>query len=309
MQIHRHWQNIAEQGGRVGASLAMGNFDGVHLGHQSVINAARGNGPLGVITFEPHPRQYFAPSAPAFRLMNATSRAHELTKLGVEHLYELPFDAQMANFSAFDFAKTVLADGLGIRHITVGADFCFGKDRLGRADDLRRFGDELGFGVTIADLIALKGAEISSTAIRAALTQGDPAKAAQLLGHWHAIEGEVVHGAKRGRELGYPTANMNLTGLHLPRIGVYAVLVDILTGPQQGRYKGAASLGVRPMFGDNTPNLETFIFDFDGDLYGHHLSVSFVAYLRPELKFDGLQALLDHMAADCQRARDLLADL
>jgi riboflavin kinase/FMN adenylyltransferase len=241
--------------------------------------------------------------------MNAEARAHELEKLGVEHLYELPFDAAMANFSAQDFAKAVLVGGLGVRHITVGADFCFGKDRLGRADDLRRFGTDMGFGVTIADLIDLDGTAISSTAIRAALTAGDPAKAATLLGHWHAIEGEVVHGAKRGRELGYPTANMNLAGLHLPCIGVYAVLVDILTGPQQGRYKGAASLGVRPMFGENMPNLETFIFDFDGDLYGHHLSVSLVEYLRPELKFDGLQALLDHMAADCLRARDILAPL
>lgn len=305
MQIHRHWQNNAERG----TSVAMGNFDGVHLGHQSVIKAAQRHGPLGVITFEPHPRQYFAPSAPAFRLMNAEARAYELAKLGVEHLYELAFDAQMANLSAYDFAKTVLIDGLGIGHITVGADFCFGKGRVGRADDLRRFGAEMGFGVTIADLIDFAGAEISSTAIRAALTQGDPATAARLLGHWHAIEGEVVHGAKRGREFGYPTANMNLAGLHLPRIGVYAVLVDILTGPQIGRYKGAASLGVRPMFGENMPNLETFIFDFDGDLYGHHLSVSLVEYLRPEMKFDGLQALLDHMAADCLRARDILAPL
>lgn len=287
----------------------MGNFDGVHLGHQSVINAARPHGPLGVITFEPHPRQYFAPAAPAFRLMNAEARAYELAKLGVEHLYELPFDTAMANLSAHDFAKNVLSDGLGIGHITVGADFCFGKDRQGRTEDLRSFGDDLGFGVTIADLIALDGAEISSTAIRAALSAGDPATAARLLGHWHAIEGEVVHGAKRGREFGYPTANMNLTGLHLPRIGVYAVLIDILTGPQMGRYKGAASLGVRPMFGENMPNLETFIFDFDGDLYGHHLSVSLVDYLRPELKFDGLQAFLDHMAADCLRARDILAPL
>ena len=305
MQIHRHWHNIA----KTGASVAMGNFDGVHLGHQSVINAARPHGPLGVITFEPHPRQYFAPSGPAFRLMNAEARAHELAKLGVEHLYELPFDAMMASFTAPDFAKTVLVDGLGIRHVTVGADFCFGKGRLGHADDLRRFGADMGFGVTIADLMDHDGKAISSTAIRAALTDGDPAKAATLLGHWHAIEGEVVHGAKRGREFGYPTANMNLTGLHLPRIGVYAVLVDILTGPQKGRYKGAASLGVRPMFGENMPNLETFIFDFDGDLYGHHLSVSLVEYLRPELKFDGLQALLDHMAADCLRARDILAPL
>ena len=303
MQIHRHWKN----GDAPGASVALGNFDGVHLGHRAVIDQARGLGSLGVVTFEPHPRQFFAPEAAPFRLMNAPARAHELAKLGVEHLFELPFGAEMAAFSPEGFAKTVLRDGLGVAHVTVGQDFCFGKNRQGRAQDLRDLGAELGFGVTIAELVDLEGQAISSTAIRAALTEGQPARAAAMLGHWHAIEGEVIHGAKRGREFGYPTANMNLPGLHLPRIGVYAVLVDILTGPQQGRYKGAASLGVRPMFGENTPNLETFIFDFDGDLYGHHLSVSLVEYLRPELKFDGLQALLDHMAADCQRARVILA--
>ena len=125
-----------------------------------------------------------------------------------------------------------------------------------------------------------------------------------MLGHWHRIEGEVIHGEKRGRELGYPTANMALDGLHLPRFGVYAVLVDVLTGPQAGSYMGAASLGVRPMFGVNTPNLETFLFDFKGDLYGHHLSVALVDFLRPELKFDGLPALITQMDADCHKARD-----
>ncbi len=292
-----------------GASVAMGNFDGVHLGHQAVIDMARPHGPLGIITFEPHPREYFAPNAPAFRLMNAESRAHQLEKLGVQHLYQLLFDAEMAALTPRDFAQSVLVDAFGIAHVTVGADFCFGKGRLGRAADLVALGAELGFGVTIAELIDHDGTEISSTAIRAALADGDPARARAMLGHWHAIEGEVIHGAKRGRELGYPTANMALNGLHLPRIGVYAVLVDILTGPQIGRYHGAASLGVRPMFGENTPNLETFIFDFDGDLYGHHLSISLVNYIRPEMKFDGLSALMDHMAADCLRARNVLAAL
>jgi riboflavin kinase / FMN adenylyltransferase len=149
------------------------------------------------------------------------------------------------------------------------------------------------------------GAEISSTQIRSALTEGRPRDAAAMLGHWHRIEGEVLHGEKRGRELGYPTANMAMEGLHLPRFGVYAVLVDVLTGPQAGSYQGAASLGVRPMFGVNTPNLETFLFDFKGDLYGQHLSVALVDYLRPELKFDGLPALITQMDADCAKARDL----
>jgi riboflavin kinase/FMN adenylyltransferase len=166
----------------------------------------------------------------------------------------------------------------------------------------------MGFDVTIADLVTSSGVEVSSTAIRAALAEGRPRDAAAMLGHWHRIEGEVIHGEKRGRELGYPTANMSMGGLHLPRLGVYAVKVDILTGPQAGAYTGAASLGVRPQFGgDKLPNLETFLFDFTGDLYGHHLSVALVDYLRPEMKFDGLQGLLDQMAADCMQARDILA--
>jgi riboflavin kinase/FMN adenylyltransferase len=136
---------------------------------------------------------------------------------------------------------------------------------------------------------------------------GNPREAAAMLGHWHRIEGEVIHGEKRGRELGYPTANMSVAGLHLPRFGVYAVKVDVLSGPQAGSYLGAASLGVRPQFGGAVPNLETFLFDFKGDLYGHHLSVALVDYLRPEMKFDGLQGLLDQMAADCDKARGILA--
>lgn len=293
-----------------GASIAMGNFDGVHLGHQAVLTRTRRPGvPLGVLTFEPHPREFFSKDAPSFRLMNAESRAHRLEKLGVDLLYELPFDARLAGMEPEVFAREVLAEGLGIAHVTVGADFCFGKGRRGTAQDLHSFGARFGFGVTITELVDLGGQEISSTAIRAALSEGRPRDAARMMGHWHRIDGEVIHGEKRGRELGYPTANMGVEGLHLPRLGVYAVKVDVLTGPQAGSYGGAASLGVRPMFGTNTPNLETFLFDFAGNLYGQHLSVAFVDYLRPELKFDGLPALMDQMAADCDRARAILAAL
>ena len=287
----------------------MGNFDGLHLGHRSVIGLARGPAPLGIVTFEPHPREYFAPDAPPFRLMNAEARANRLAKLGVDQLYQLPFDATLAGLTPDEFARDVLADGLGVSHVVVGADFCFGKGRKGRAADLAALGQMLGFRTTIAPLIRQGEREISSTAIRAALTEGRPRDAAAMLGHWHRIEGEVLHGEKRGRELGYPTANMSLAGLHLPRFGVYAVLVDILTGPQAGSYHGAASLGVRPMFGVNTPNLETYLLDFKGDLYGQHLSVALVEFLRPELKFDGLPGLITQMAADCDRARAILSAL
>jgi riboflavin kinase / FMN adenylyltransferase len=307
MQVHRHWQGLKPTAR--GASVAMGNFDGVHLGHQAVIDLARPHGPLGIITFEPHPREFFAPNAPAFRLMNTETRANRLAKLGVEQLYQLPFDAQMASLTPEDFARQVLSEGLGVAHVVVGADFCFGKGRSGKAADLQALGAKYGFGVTVAPLVKIGATEISSTAIRTALAEGRPREAKDMLGHWHRIDGEVIHGEKRGRELGYPTANMSVNGLHLPRLGVYAVKIDVLTGAQAGSYLGASSLGVRPMFGENKPNLETFIFNFAGDLYGHHVSVGLIDYLRPEMKFDGLPGLLTQMAQDCDQARKILAAL
>lgn len=295
-----------------GASVAIGNFDGVHIGHQSVIRLARDSAPeapLGVLTFEPHPRQFFAPDAPPFRLMSRDARAHRLQKLGVERLYELNFNAALAGLTPDAFAREVLARGLGLAHVVVGADFCFGKARAGSSDDLVRLGAELGFGVTVAPLLEEGPHVVSSSAIRAALTEGRPRDAAAMLGHWHRIEGQVVGGEQRGRELGFPTANISIEGLHRPAFGVYAVLVDVLDGPSAGSYRGAASLGIRPMFGGNVPNLETFLFDFSGDLYGATLSVALVDYLRPEATFDGLDALIAQMQADCDRARGLLAAL
>ncbi|AZL59728.1 bifunctional riboflavin kinase/FAD synthetase [Tabrizicola piscis] len=307
MQQHYQWHGL-DPSSR-GASVAMGNFDGIHRGHQAVIDLARGPAPLGIVTFEPHPRQYFAPDAPPFRLMNAEARANRLARLGVDHLFQLPFDAALAALTPEEFVQQVLADGLGVSHVVVGADFCFGKGRRGTAADLISLCDARDIRTTISPLITHDLAEISSTNIRRALAEGRPRDAAAMLGHWHRIEGEVIHGEKRGRELGYPTANMSMDGLHLPRFGVYAVLVDILTGPQKGTHHGAASLGVRPMFGENRPNLETFLFDFKGDLYGQHLSVALVEFLRPELKFDGLPALITQMDADCTTARDILSRL
>jgi riboflavin kinase/FMN adenylyltransferase len=305
MQQHFQWHGLDPS--TRGASVAMGNFDGIHRGHQSVIDLARGHGPLGIVTFEPHPRQFFAPETPSFRLMNAEARANRLARLGVEHLFQLPFDADLAGLSPEGFVDQVLHQGLGVAHVVVGADFCFGKGRKGTAQDLATLCAARGIRTTIAPLVTDAGAEISSTNIRHALTEGRPRDAAAMLGHWHRIEGAVLHGDKRGRDLGYPTANMSVDGLHLPKLGVYAVLVDILTGPQTGSHHGVASLGVRPMFGTNRPNLETFIFDFKGNLYGQHLSIALVDYLRPEMKFDGLPALITQMDADSAKARAILA--
>lgn len=312
MRIVRDYSFVAPEDR--GASAAIGNFDGVHLGHQSVIDMARSQAqaigaPLGLVTFEPHPRQYFAPDAPAFRLMGREARANRLAKLGVERLYELNFNAALAGLSPRDFAQDVIADGLGLKHVVVGADFCFGKGRSGTAQDLQAFGAEMGFGVTIATLLSGSAGEVSSTAIRTALAEGRPRDAATMLGHWHRIEGEIIGGEQRGRQLGYPTANMSIDGLHPPRFGVYAVLIDILNGPHAGQYHGAASIGVRPMFNGERPNLETFIFDFSGDLYGADASVALIDYLRPEARFDGLPALIAQMDADCAKARSILAAL
>lgn len=297
-----------------GASAAIGNFDGVHRGHQYVIGLARDAGqdaaaPLGVVTFEPHPRQVFQPDAPPFRLMGREARASRLEKIGVERLFELNFNENLAGLTPRAFAQQILHEALGLRHVVVGADFCFGKGRTGNARDLKAFGEEFGFGVTVAPLMQENGFEVSSTAIRQALSDGKPEAAAEMLGHWHRIEGIVIGGEQRGRELGYPTANMGIDGLHPPKFGVYAVLVDVVDGPHKGQYKGAASMGVRPMFGDNKPNLESFLFDFSGDLYGATLSVALVSYLRTEEKFDGLEALVNQMDADCQRAREILGRL
>lgn len=312
MRIIRDYTYVA-QADR-GASVAIGNFDGVHLGHRAVIDiaakaGARINAPLGVLTFDPHPREYFAPSAAPFRLMSPAAKATRLEKIGVERLYQINFNAALAALTPEEFAAKVIRDGLGLKHVVVGEDFCFGAKRAGTSADLQAFGEDMGFGVTIAQLLEGADGHVSSTRIRQALAEGRARDAAGMLGHWHRIEGEVIGGEQRGRELGYPTANMSIDGLHPPAFGVYAVLVDVQDGPHKGSYHGAASMGVRPMFGENKANLETFIFDFKGDLYGSTLSVALVEYLRPEEKFDGLDALITQMDADCARARAILSAL
>jgi len=310
MQIISDYQFVT--GSDRGATAAIGNFDGVHLGHRSVIELARTavpDAPLGIVTFDPHPREYFAPKSPAFRLMSPAARASRLAKVGVEKLYQLHFNTALASLSPFDFAQKVLHDGLGLKHVVVGADFCFGAQRAGKATDLQEFAAQLGFGVTVAPLIEQSENTISSTAIRRALSDARPRDAAAMLGHWHRIEGPVIGGEQRGRELGYPTANMSIDSLHPPAFGVYAVLADVLDGPHKGSYHGVASMGIRPMFGENKPNLETFIFDFKGDLYGATISIALVEHLRGEEKFDSLEALITQMDADSLQARAILAAL
>ena len=308
--MHRHTSLTVPDDHR-GAAVALGNFDGVHLGHQSVIALARAaageiDAPLGVITFEPHPRSFFAPDGPAFRLMNAETRANRLSKLGVRELYELPFDGAMAGMGAETFVEDVLVGALGVRHLVIGADFRFGKGRAGDTAMLVEAGRDHGFGVTVAPLVSDSGTDVSSTAIRAALADGRPRDAARMLGHWHRIDGVVSKGDQRGRTLGIPTANLTMEGLHLPKFGVYAVWFDVFDGRHQGEYRGAASLGIRPTFGVNAPNIETYIMDFDGDLYGAHVSVALVEFLREELAFDDIDALVTQMQDDIRQAAGVL---
>ena len=309
MRTVRDFRNVPDE--IRGSTASIGNFDGVHLGHLQVIkgakdSAARRGTKLAVVTFEPHPRQHFAPNAPPFRLMNPEAKARRLETIGVELMFELPFDQSLAGLSAAEFSRDVLADGLGIRCAVVGEDFRFGNGRSGDAGQLTDHGAEFGFDTCIVPIAGGDGRRWSSTSVRSALSEGRTADAAGILGHWHRIEGQVLPGERRGRTLGFPTANISLENLHPPRFGVYAVFVDVLTGEHSGRYEGSASIGVRPTFGGVSPNLEVFILDFAGDIYGESISVALVEFQRPEEVFPSADELIRQMALDCDRSREVL---
>ena len=289
--------------------MAIGAFDGVHRGHQAVIAEARAaaerlGAPLGVVSFDPHPRRWFQPDAEPFRLMSTDQMARALAGQGVQRLYLLPFDAEMAALSDADFARKVLADGLGVRHAAVGFDFTFGKGRSGSPEALRRYGETLGFSVSaVPRHDGLDGLKLSSSAVRAVLKAGDIAGAAAILGRPFAIEGEVIHGDKRGRTIGVPTLNVALGDYVRPAYGVYATRTRLADGRI---VDGVASLGVRPMFQLETPLLEVWLLDFAGDLYGQMVETVLVAFLRGEARFDGLEALKAQIDLDAAQARDIL---
>ena len=297
-----------------GAVLAIGNFDGVHLGHQQVIADARAlaaakNAPLGVMLFDPHPQQFFAPDAPPFRLTRLVTRAALLANLGVDFTLALPFDATMAACEAEDFISDILLAQLGVSAVCVGYDFCFGKGRRGNFAMLQDIGGEMGFETfaTEAVLQPDSTSPFSSSAIRNFLRDGDPEQAAQLMGHAFAIEAEVQKGDQRGRTIGFATANMPLHDYVLPKFGVYAVSAEVLDGAFAGQtLEGVANLGMRPTVGTDKPRLESHFFDFEGDLYGANLRVSLLHFIRPEQKFDGLDALKAQISMDSDQAREML---
>lgn len=295
-----------------GASLALGNFDGLHAGHRAVIERARTaavrlNAPLGVATFEPPPRRFFQPDAPPFRLMTPLRREIALEAIGVDTCCLLRFDAAMAAMTDREFVAQVLRDQLGARAVTVGFDFRFGKGRSGDAEGLKRLGDEMGFETQIVQEVASDGEKVSSTRIREQIERGDVASAAIGLQTWWIVDAIVEHGEKRGRTLGFPTANMQLGEIVHPAHGVYAVWAR-LDGEVEWR-PGVASFGRTPTTGMRDPLLEVVIFDFAGDLYGRRVHTAFAAFLRPEARFDSLDALVAQMNKDASSARTILAGL
>ncbi|MEL6724264.1 MAG: riboflavin biosynthesis protein RibF [Pseudomonadota bacterium] len=303
MTVIAHYRDVPDAAR--GFSIALGNFDGVHAGHRAVIEgAASAAGPLGVATFEPPPRAFFRPDDPPFRIYRPDRRNTRLAELGAKAIFELPFNADMAAMTDEVFARDVLKDGIGASHVTVGFDFRFGRGRMGDAGRLASLGRALGFGVTIIEKIEALGAKASSTAIREALIAGAPEKAAEILGHDWVVDGLVEHGEKRGRTIGFPTANLHLGELIHPRHGVYAVRARI-AGETDWR-SGVANFGRTPTTGIRDPLLETFIFDFEGDLYGQHLEVALVRFLRPELKFESLELMISQMQLDVAETKSVL---
>ncbi len=305
MQMIRDWRGVPAA--LRGATVALGNFDGVHLGHAQVVrsaHAARPDARLAVLTFEPHPRELFRPDDPPFRLTLSAARAEALAALGVETVFELEFNYDFSMMSAEDFVTKVLAEGLAAAHLACGPDFAFGHRKGGDVAFLAARAEALGIGLSVPPPLADEEGPLSSTRIRRALQDGYPDRANAALGRAWAIRGVVVHGDARGRTIGFPTANIAL-GRHLePARGVYAVVATLPDGRQ---VKGVANIGRRPTVNEGPESrLEVNLFDFDEDLYGQELSVALHAYLRGEQRFSGLEALKAQIGVDAGEARGIL---
>ncbi|BAT58934.1 riboflavin biosynthesis protein RibF [Variibacter gotjawalensis] len=290
-----------------GAVVAIGNFDGVHRGHRAVIDAARALGatlkaPAVVLTFDPHPRVFFRPDVPMFRLTDGNTELQVLAATGLDGAIVLTFDKAFASLTAEEFVRDILVKHLAIHGAVVGYDFHFGKGRGGSPDFLIAQGKEHGFAVEVVAQQRAGGQTFSSTEIRTALSDGRIADANAMLGYTWFVSGVVQHGEKRGRDLGFPTANLKLDPACGLRHGIYAVRVTI-----DGKtHDGVASFGRRPTFDNGAPLLETYIFDFSGDLYGKTIDVAFAGWIRPELKFNGLDPLIVQMKDDVAKARAIL---
>jgi riboflavin kinase/FMN adenylyltransferase len=289
------------------AVVAIGNFDGVHRGHRSVIELAQRRAkaagrPAAVLTLEPHPRSYFRADEKLFRLSDETQKLRLLAATGVDGAVVLTFNAALASLPAEQFVSQILVERLAVSGVAIGFDFHFGQGRGGSPAFLKDAGARYGFPVDVAPPLEDEGRPVSSGTIRAALEAGRVVEAAELLGYPWFVSGEVIHGEKRGRDLGFPTANLKLDPACGLKHGIYAVRVGI----GDKRYDGVASFGRRPTFDNGAPLLETFLFDFSGDLYGKTIDVALIGWIRPEEKFDGIDALVEQMKVDSDRARDAL---
>ncbi len=308
MDIVRFWRDVPAK--LKGAALAIGNFDGVHRGHQEVLNAAikiaREEGRRsGAVVFEPHPREFFAPDTPFFRLTPLPLKLELLEALGLDQTFVIPFDQALASLSAEAFATEVVAKGLGASHVVVGHDFSYGKGRTGTTEGLAALGRALGFGVDVVAPVGAHGATFSSSRIREHLRQGETREAADQLGYWWRVRGRVEPGAGRGKGLGFPTLNLKLASGQDVRHGIYAMRIDV----DGHSHPAAGYVGSRPTFGEGEPVLEAYLLDFAGDLYGKEVEAEFIAFLRPDQTFATPEALSMQMREDCEQARAILAKL
>lgn len=290
-----------------GAVIALGNFDGLHRGHQVVLTKAREiaddlSAPMGVGLFRPHPYRFFKPDAEPFRLMSADMRAQIMPQYGVDRLYEIPFDDDLRNLDDIGFVETVLHAGLGVKHVVVGSDYGFGKNRCGDVDSLKRLCADRDIGVTAMEPVGLHKmyGKYGSTEIRKALRDGDVFHAAHMLSRPWTVDGVVQQGQQRGRTINFPTANLDFGDLVRPKFGVYAVEIIL---PDRTQKYGVANTGNRPTVGGEAARLEVHIFDFNTDIYGQHIAVRFRSFIRAEQKFDSFDSLKDQIVKDADGAR------
>jgi len=308
MEVVRVWRDMPAS--MRGAVLAIGNFDGVHRGHQAVLRQAQTAAAVqgrraGAVLFEPHPREFFAPGEPFFRLTPLPMKLELLAALGLDQAFVIPFEPALAGLSAEAFASEVVAHGLGAAHLVVGHDFTYGKGRTGSPSELAASGTNLGFGVEVVAPVAEAGHTFSSSKVREHLRQGEVKEAAEQLGYWWRVKGEVERGAGRGKGLGFPTINLPLAEGQDLAHGIFAVHVD--HGGR--RYQAAGYVGASPTFGAGRPMLEAYLLDFASDLYGKEVEIEFIARLRPDQTFANGEALAAQMQQDCDQARAVLAGI
>ncbi len=313
MKLYRHGADMPDHAR--GGAVALGNFDGIHLGHRAVLTQAAMRaddlgGVFGVVTFDPHPRRFFRPEEPPFQITPLCAKARILEDMGVDVVYALTFDAGLADLSPAAFVDEILVARLGVRCVVTGADFMFGKGRRGTQTELMALAAERGFDYVSVPICHQENDQpYASTSIRDYLRAGDMKQAARLLGRAWEVEGQVKKGEQRGRHIGFPTANVQIEDYIRPALGVYAVFVALSSSgrKQQSWHPAVANYGHRPTFGSQAPLLEIHVLDYDGDLYDQSVRVGFIDFIRPEQNFENVAVLRDHIDRDCQTARAVLS--